>query len=133
MNIQPPKANILYEDEEVMIVLDIDPISQGHALILPKIVYKDLDDLPEALMHKIMKLARIYVSILKETFSPMGYSIMQNGGAFNELDQFHLHVFPRFQKEEFSWTYAEDVPKEAKDFSHLQSILAKEIYSSLKN
>lgn len=133
MNIEPPKANILYEDEEVMIVLDIEPISMGHALILPKTVYRDLDDLPEPLMHKIMKLARIYVNILKETVSPMGYSIMQNGGAFNELDQFHLHVFPRFSKEEFAWTYSETVPEAAKDFAQLQSLLAQEISLRLED
>ena len=34
---------------------------------------------------------------------------MQNGSEFNDVGHFHLHVFPRFRKAEFGWTYAKEV------------------------
>ena len=95
--------NIIYQDEELLLVLDIDPISKGHALILPQKSYKDIDDLPKALLNKIMKWAQNYVEVLKEEYHPKGYSIMQNGGDYNDIDVFHLHVFPRFKEEEFGY------------------------------
>lgn len=95
--------NIIYQDSEIIIVLDIDPISKGHVLILPQKHYKDIDELPKELLIRIMMAARKYIELIKEKYKPVGYSMMQNGGEYNEIDVFHLHVFPRFNKDEFNW------------------------------
>lgn len=70
-----------------------------------------------------MKLAQCYVRLLKKVYSPNGYSIMQNGGQFNDTGQFHLHVFQRNNKEEFSWTYSDEVDKEAFAYEKLKQTL----------
>ena len=51
------------------------------------------------------------VVVLKEIYKPNGYSIMQNGGEFNDVGHYHLHIFPRYIGDGFGWTYGE----EAKD------------------
>lgn len=117
----------IYKDKLITVLLDFDPISKGHILILPNDHYLDLDEMPDDLIHHIFKFAKRYVKFLKKKFSPKGYSMMQNGGEFNDIDHFHLHVFPRFNSEEFSWTYAEEVDEEAKDFSNLKKTLQKEL------
>jgi len=43
------------------------------------------------------------VKKLKKEYSLDGYSIMQNGGEFNEIGHFHLHVFPRYKGDGFGW------------------------------
>lgn len=119
----PPPENILYEDDDAQVILSFDPISLGHVVIVPIEDYKDIDELPKKILDKIMWLAQCYVKLLKVTYHPKGYSIMQNGGDWNDTGQFHLHVFPRYNKEDFGWTYTDDVPTEAEDYPTLQSHL----------
>ena len=126
MNIISPKENIIYEDKDAIIVLSLDPISKGHVVIKPKKAYKDIDELPDLLLHKILKLAQCYVRVLKKQYLPKGYSIMQNGGDFNDTGHFHLHVFPRNSKKEFSWTYSDEVEEEATNFKELKPSLEQE-------
>lgn len=132
MNFSPSPDNILFEDDQIMLVLDIDPIAIGHALILPKAPCKDLDELPPALLQRIMVLAQAYIKLLKQKYSPRGYSMMQNGGDFNDIGQFHLHVFPRFSKEEFSWSYGAEVAAEALAFREIKEFLQSDFFRILE-
>ena len=95
---------VFYSDDEILMVLDYDPISKGHALILPQNPYQDIDELPAVVLLKIFKAAQAYVKLLNKKYSPKGYSMMQNGGTFNDIGVFHLHVFPRNKSEEFGFT-----------------------------
>jgi len=133
MEIIPPKENILYEDDEALVVLSFDPISKGHVVIIPSDKFKDLDELPERILYKIMNLAQCYVKLLKETYKPKGYSIMQNGGVFNDTGQFHLHVFQRNTKEEFSWTYTDEVDPTSTDYRILQEQLKVPLLKIIKS
>ena len=51
-----PSATI-YEDEDFRVILDIEPASKGHALILPKEHYANLYELPEELAAKAIVVA----------------------------------------------------------------------------
>ena len=95
--------NVLFSDDDILIVLDIDPITLGHVLILPIKSYVDIDEVPEFVLRKIFRAAQVYVGIMKAKYAPNGYSIMQNGGGYNDIGVFHLHVFPRFEKDEFGY------------------------------
>ena len=46
-------AATLYEDEDFRVILDLNPASKGHALILPKEHYRNLDDLDDKLAAKV--------------------------------------------------------------------------------
>lgn len=37
----------------------------------------------------------------KKIYNPNGYSIMQNGGKFNDVGHYHMHLFPRYIKDDF--------------------------------
>ncbi len=101
-------AEIIYEDEEILSFLDIDPINNGHLLIIPKKHCLDLDDLDVDTAVHITKFAMKATEVLKELFKPDGYSIMQNGGYFNDIGHFHMHVFPRYKGDGFGWIYGEE-------------------------
>ena len=34
---------------------------------------------------------------------------MQNGGMFNEIGHYHLHIFPRYKNDGFGWTFSDGV------------------------
>lgn len=102
------ESNIVYESNNIIAFLDIDPINEGHILIVPKEHYLDIEELPADILNEIMKLSQRIVKALKETYKPDGYSIMQNGGKFNEIGHFHLHIFPRYQNDGFGWKCIEN-------------------------
>jgi len=100
-------AEIIYEDEIILSFLDIDPINQGHLLIIPKIHFFDLDELDEETAVRIMKFSIKATRVLIKIFKPEGYSIMQNGGYFNDIGHYHMHIFPRYKGDGFGWTCSE--------------------------
>ena len=98
------EVNTVYENENVMAFLDYDPINEGHTLIIPKKHFLDADEMPTELLHEIMDVSKRIVSAIKKLYGPDGYSIMQNGGEFNDIGHYHMHVFPRYQDDGFGWT-----------------------------
>jgi histidine triad (HIT) family protein len=86
---------IIFSDIEILVVLDFDPITKGHVLILPQTPYKDIDEIPEQVLNKVFKVAQLYVKVVKSKYFVKGYSIMHNGGDFNDIDVFHLHLRAR--------------------------------------
>lgn len=97
-------SNIIYEDELVCCFLDIDPINEGHILIIPKEHFHDIDDLDDKTLLRIVKLSTKFVKLIKKVFSPDGYTIMQNGGIFTDFGHYHMHIFPRYIDDKFGWT-----------------------------
>ncbi len=104
-------TDIVYEDEMVMAFMDMEPINEGHILLIPKEHYLDVDEIPDEVLSHLMIVSKKIVSALKEIYHPKGYSIMQNGGAFNDVGHYHLHIFPRYQNDGFGWIYGEDTKK----------------------
>lgn len=103
-------AHIVCEKENLMAVLDIDPIHEGHVLILPKKHVDSIDLLSEEVLAETMALVQMLVKVLKNCYHADGYSIMQNGGKFCDFGHCHFHVFPRYQNDGFGWKYPEEKP-----------------------
>jgi diadenosine tetraphosphate (Ap4A) HIT family hydrolase len=102
-------TDIVYEDELVMAFMDMDPINEGHILLVPKAHYLDADEVPDETLSHLMLISKRIVAALKEIYKPNGYTIMQNGGEFNDVGHYHLHIFPRYFEDGFGWTYGEDM------------------------
>lgn len=98
------EANIVYETDNIVAFLDSSPINEGHTLIIPKKHFCDADEIPDDLLSEIMCVSKKIVSAMKKSYSPEGYSVMQNGGQFNDIGHYHLHVFPRYKNDGFSWS-----------------------------
>ena len=92
-----PTATI-YEDEDFRVILDANPASKGHALILPKEHYRNLYDLDDALAAKVLVLAKKMINDLKDKFGCTGYNVVQNNeeAAGQTVFHFHMHVIPRY-------------------------------------
>ncbi|MDR7072761.1 diadenosine tetraphosphate (Ap4A) HIT family hydrolase [Fictibacillus barbaricus] len=100
-------VNVVYEDENVCCFLDHEPFNEGHVLILPKKHYKEAVDLDENTAHSIMKASILLSKAITRLFNPDGITICQNGGIFDELTHYHMHVVPRYKNQPFSAFYAE--------------------------
>jgi len=98
-------AKIIYESDKVISFLDIEPISTGHVLVLPKCHGDSLSKIPDEYITEIMTTAKKIVTVFETKYGHKGYSIMQNGGECCDFGHFHLHVFPRVREDGFGWTY----------------------------
>ncbi len=96
-----PSATI-YEDEDFRVILDIEPASKGHALILPKEHYANLYELPEELASKVLVVAKKVVTAMTEVLGCDGYNVLQNNGeaAGQTVFHFHMHLIPRYNKDQ---------------------------------
>ena len=74
-------------------------------MLITKEHYLDVDEMPDELLAHLMIVSKKIVAALKEIYMPNGYSIMQNGGEFNDIGHYHLHIFPRYTADGFGWTY----------------------------
>ena len=101
------KTKIVYEDEKIIAFFDADPINEGHILLIPKEHYADADDIPDELLAHIAQVSKRVISALKIVYSPDGYSVMQNGGKFNDIGHYHLHIFPRNDGDGFGWRFGD--------------------------
>jgi histidine triad (HIT) family protein len=94
-------AEVLYENEHAIAVLDINPIHLGHALILPKQHCKDFLDLPDDAYHSILQVAKIVTQALVQSLKLEGYNLFSNNGtiAGQSVFHFHLHITPRYRND----------------------------------
>lgn len=93
---QIPVAKI-YEDEIVLAFLDIGPISDGHALVIPRQHFERLHDCPPVLLGEVSsRLGRIAAAVAGEMESD-GYNLLCNNGraAGQLIEHLHFHIIPR--------------------------------------
>lgn len=109
----------LYEDEDFRVILDIEPASKGHALILPKEHYANLYELDDEIAGKVLILAKKLVTALTDILGCDGYNIVQNNGraAGQTVFHYHMHLIPRYENDtvRIGWTPGkldEDVKQE---------------------
>lgn len=110
-------THTVYENELLICILDIEPLNEGHILILPKRHYYDVDDLDDITANEIMKTSAMLSRVLKAHYQTDGITIIQNGGKFNDLAHYHMHVFPRYIGDGFEWVEPSDT-KNAKGRLH---------------
>jgi histidine triad (HIT) family protein len=91
-------AEILFESDRVISILDIHPIHHGHALVIPKTHCTDLLSLPEEDFHDVLHVTQVVARALVESLQLEGFNIFSNNGriAGQSVFHFHMHVTPRY-------------------------------------
>lgn len=91
----------LYEDNDFRIILDTNPLTYGHALILPKKHAENLFALDEETVGKAHQLARQFGAKMMDILKADGMNILQNNGlaAGQSVFHFHIHLIPRYKED----------------------------------
>ena len=87
----------IYENEDVLAFLDINPDADGHTLIIPKKHFTDLDDIDLNTLESINKASKEIKKILDEKLGCIGISLLQNNGSCQEVKHYHLHLKPYYE------------------------------------
>jgi histidine triad (HIT) family protein len=91
-------CNPVYEDEHVLAFLDINPLSRGHTLVIPKQPAETLDQLSDESAAALGKaLPRVARAVLAVT-GARAYNVLQNNGAEAHQAVFHVHfhIIPKY-------------------------------------
>ncbi len=94
----------IYEDTDIIIILDIDPISEGHTLIIPKKHFNSLKQTPDLIITKMIKSAKIIGNILETKFHYPTRTLFITDGAAMDVPHIHTHIFGRKSKDEIIWS-----------------------------
>lgn len=91
-------ATILYEDNDVLAFLDVNPVSYGHALIITKEHYDNFLTCPKDIMNKAMNVAQRIGQVEIRCLGAKGVNILTNcyEAAGQTVKHFHIHVIPRY-------------------------------------
>ena len=109
----------VYEDDEVLAFLDINPINKGHCLVIPKEHYDNLLEMPEELAQQIIRVVKKVAPSVMEATQADGFNLGVNSGSAAGQIVFHahFHVIPRHSDDGLEhWPhkkYESDEEKEA--------------------
>ena len=87
----------VYEDERILAFLDINPLSHGHTLVIPKEPAQTLDALSE---ESAAALGRALPRICRAVIAVTGvreYNVLENNGsgAHQAIAHVHFHIIPK--------------------------------------
>lgn len=95
----------VYEDENMIAILDANPVSKGHTLVIPK---EHVENIHEAENMRYLHEGLVKTSnAIEKAFDPEGINIAQNNGeaAGQEVFHLHFHVTPIYQGGELKVIY----------------------------
>lgn len=85
----------VHEDDQVMVIMDIDPVRPGHCLVIPKVAYPNIQDLPDDLYAHLFAIAKRVAKKIDAAYNPVKVAMAVHG--FDTPDHCHLHIFPSFE------------------------------------
>lgn len=94
---EAPSHRVL-ETEHTLAFLDINPITRGHTLVVPKRHADDLWDVEGGDVGAVMRTAWQVAAMARERLGAEGINLFQatRPVAWQEVDHLHLHVLPRY-------------------------------------
>lgn len=89
----------IYEDKDLIAIMDLNPTSKGHSLIIPKEHCTNIYDIDEDIAAKVMKTAKKLATKMTVALNCDGFNLLQNNGetAGQTMFHFHMHLIPRYK------------------------------------
>lgn len=90
-------AHKVYEDDSVLVFLDIHPINPGHTLVIPKEHHNDLLDTPPELLAKLIQVIATIAPAAMSAVGAAAFNLGVNNGreAGQIVFHTHFHIMPR--------------------------------------
>ena len=101
-------SNKVYEDDKVLVFLDINPNTNGHMLIIPKEHIVTVDEVSSSLASHILEVEKKMHKLLTEKLDCSGLTIVQNNGLGQEVKHYHVHLIPRYKDDCWKMAFRQD-------------------------
>ncbi len=92
----------IYEDDKVIVILDVNPKVDGHSLVIPKEHVVDFMEISDELLTHVYKVAREVSKTLMTKLDASAITLGVNYGDSQLVKHFHLHLLPNYEIKEAS-------------------------------
>ena len=91
-------SRTVYESDGVIAFLDVNPLAEGHTLVIPREHHERLTDMPESVAVEVMDGIYHVTDAVEEAVGAEATTIAFNNGraAGQEVPHVHGHVIPRW-------------------------------------
>lgn len=100
-------ANILYENNELMVILDAYPDSDGHTLVIPKKHYEDIYEIDMNTLNNIITVGKKEAKKIMQKLDKKSLTFLINYGDAQVIKHLHLHLLPNYGKKEHNYSKEE--------------------------
>jgi len=90
----------IYEDELVIVIMDVNPNENGHLLVIPKKHYTDFTELDNNILNHINTIANNMVKLIYDKLNANGVKLVVNYGSYQDIKHYHLHLIPAYEKKQ---------------------------------
>lgn len=87
----------VYEDENTLAFLDINPVNPGHTLVVPKKHFANIEEADEESLCQVIRTAKKVGLSLKKKLGAVGYNVLEANDpeAGQSVPHLHFHLIPR--------------------------------------
>ena len=104
-------VSIVHESDRVLAFMDINPVTLGHLLVIPKAHSELLADVDANDAAEMMQVAQhLNTAVRESALAPLGVNLFYADGeaAGQEVFHAHLHVIPRYTDDGFGLAVRRD-------------------------
>lgn len=127
------EVSMCYEDQQVIAFMDIQPVNQGHVLVVPREHYETLRDIPRGVGQHMYDVATRLIPVIQEVSGAEDMNIVVNSGAAagQNVFHYHIHLIPRREGDGFDVPLP--FPGSEMPNRHLLDAMAVRIGAALRN
>ncbi|MBV9320747.1 MAG: HIT family protein [Mycobacterium sp.] len=100
-------ARFVYEDDETVAFLTIEPMTQGHTLVVPREEIDQWQDVDSEVFGRIMAVAQLIGKAVCQAFNAERAGVIIAG---LEVPHLHIHVFPARDLSDFGFANVDRNP-----------------------
>src|SRR5574344_955526 len=92
-------SRTVYEDSQVKVIMNINPNSKGHLLIIPKKHYTDLTEISKEDLAHVNEISVKMSKLVEDKLGADGVALVVTYGETQAIKHYHLHVLPHYPGE----------------------------------
>jgi histidine triad (HIT) family protein len=92
-------GHVVFEDDICLAFLDRRPLFWGHLLLIPRVHYETLTDLPPGLVGPFFMNAQLLARAVEQAMQAQGSFVAINNRVSQSVPHLHVHIVPRNRKD----------------------------------
>ena len=91
------EVSVCYEDHLAIAFMDIQPVNDGHVLVVPREHYERLEDVPREVGLHLYEVSTRLIPVIQQVSGARDMNVVVNSGpaAGQDVFHFHVHLIPR--------------------------------------
>jgi histidine triad (HIT) family protein len=91
----------IYEDDLCFVIMDINPVVKGHALVISRKPYESMAQCPDEVLAHLIQVAKRVDQKQREVLKSQGSNVFINNdpASGQEVPHIHVHVVPRYEND----------------------------------